>query len=742
MITRLPPRLPRPALVNTGVRKPLADILDASRPYPRIRLELAPGADPTANPATWNWVNAATPYHARQEEGVTIRRGRSDTALQPTPATMSFTLNNGDGRYTPDLPTSPYYPYMREGLPVRLWVNYGSGDTLRGTFFVDTLSPRWSTDLTYSYVDIQASGLLHRLSQGTRPTRSLLTTWNLADTQPIAHWGLEDTSGSDSFHESIGNNPPMLWNETEPTFGTAGPPAATGVVRLAALTELAAAVSPYTTASSVFTVIWIVYIPSAPSSTTPIINVNTNGTVTEWRLCITPSGGTDTVTIQGYDANGALTVNSSTNFVIGSLTEPYGYWLSCRLYVAQSGSDISWAWKVTEMTTESSVSNSGTASTQTWGTVYRVGVHNGIAPHADWMYGHIALYDYSIEYPSDILDGYTGETTVERMQEALSYENEPALTVVGSGSDTQLLGPWPAGTVTNTLFNAEKADGGVLYDALTPNLEYRTRTSKYNQSAALTLDISAGEVQPPFGGDRDDSRLRNEWAISRTGGSTATYKDTVSQAAVGRYADSDTVNVDTDDILYHHAGWRTNLSTSTKMRHLKLKFQLHRDPELAAAWCATDIGDRVSLINPPSTYPPGTVDLILEGYTEKITGFLWYVEANTTPYLPWDVYTVADSARGVVPTGGTVLGAGITTTGTTLSLVSADVRNLWTTTATFPADFPLSIEVGGEQMTVSGIVGTSSPQTATVSARSVNGVVKAHSPGTPVQVWRPAPLAL
>lgn len=711
-------------------------------PFPAAFIQIAPGADPTGDPAGWTWVTPATPYNVRQEEGITIKRGRSDTALQPTPATLSFTLNNRDGRYTPDLPTSTYYPYMREGLPIRVYVNYGSGNVLRGTFFADSLSPRWSTDLTYSYVDIEASGLLHRLGQGTRLTQSLLGTWNLADTRPLAYWPLEDTSGSDSFHEVIGNNPPMLWNETEPVFGTAGPPAATGVVKLAALTELAAAVSPYTTGSSEFTVIWVCYIPSAPSSTTPIININTNGTVTEWRLCITPSGGTDTVTIQGYDTSGSLTVNSSTNFVIGSLTEPYGYWLSCKLYVAQSGSDIEWEWKISEMTTEDSVSNSGTASTQTWGTVYRIGVHNGIAPHADWMYGHIALYDYSVEYPADILDGYAGETAVLRMQEALSYENEPPLTVVGTASDTQLMGAWPAGTITNTLFNAEKADGGVLYDALTPNLEYRTRTSKYNQSAALTLDISTGQVQPPFGGDRNDSRLRNEWAISRTGGSTATYKDTVSQAAVGRYADSDAINVDTDDILYHHAGWRTNLSTSTKMRHLKLKFQLHRNASLAAAWCAMDIGDRISLTNPPSTYPPGTVDLIMEGYTEKITGFLWYVECNTTPYLPWDVYTVADSTKGIVPTGGTTLGSSITTTGTTLSLVSADPKNLWTTTATFPADFPLSIEVGGEKMTVSAITGTSSPQSATVSARSVNGVVKSHASGAAVQIWRPAPLAL
>jgi hypothetical protein len=45
--------------------------------------------------------------------------------------------------------------------------------------------------------------------------------------------------------------------------------------------------------------------------------------------------------------------------------------------------------------------------------------------------------------------------------------------------------------------------------------------------------------------------------------------------------------------------------------------------------------------------------------------------------------------------------------------------------------------IGGEVMTISGISGATSPQTFTISARSVNGVVKEHAAGKPVNLARP-----
>ncbi|WP_422733993.1 polysaccharide deacetylase family protein [Micromonospora sp. WMMD558] len=74
-----------------------------------------------------------------------------------------------------------------------------------------------------------------------------------------------------------------------------------------------------------------------------------------------------------------------------------------------------------------------------------------------------------------------------------------------------------------------------------------------------------------------------------------------------------------------------------------------------------------------------------------------------------------------------------------LSLASTAANGPWTVD---PADFPLDVRVGGERMTLSAITGGASPQTATLSARAVNGVALAWPAGTEVDVAEPAYAAL
>jgi hypothetical protein len=63
---------------------------------------------------------------------------------------------------------------------------------------------------------------------------------------------------------------------------------------------------------------------------------------------------------------------------------------------------------------------------------------------------------------------------------------------------------------------------------------------------------------------------------------------------------------------------------------------------------------------------------------------------------------------------------------------------LWTTIA---SDMPFDILMGGEQMTVTNITGSSSPQTFTVT-RGVNGVVRSHSAGEDLRLFSPTNISL
>ncbi|GAA5056481.1 hypothetical protein [Streptomyces similanensis] len=91
-------------------------------------------------------------------------------------------------------------------------------------------------------------------------------------------------------------------------------------------------------------------------------------------------------------------------------------------------------------------------------------------------------------------------------------------------------------------------------------------------------------------------------------------------------------------------------------------------------------------------------------------------------------------------TDGSTLAAAAGPTDATLS-VKVSVGMPWITTAANESEFPFDVVVGGERMTVTKIVGASSPQTFTV-VRSVNSVRKAQAAGTPVNLAEPAVVAL
>lgn len=59
---------------------------------------------------------------------IEITRGRADEAGAVSPARLTVGLINDDGRFTPDNPASPYYPYVLDGAPVRCTVRVPAPD--------------------------------------------------------------------------------------------------------------------------------------------------------------------------------------------------------------------------------------------------------------------------------------------------------------------------------------------------------------------------------------------------------------------------------------------------------------------------------------------------------------------------------------------------------------------------------------------------------------------------------------
>jgi hypothetical protein len=128
------------------------------------------------------------------------------------------------------------------------------------------------------------------------------------------------------------------------------------------------------------------------------------------------------------------------------------------------------------------------------------------------------------------------------------------------------------------------------------------------------------------------------------------------------------------------------------------------------------------------------VSLLILGYTETLNTHVHRITFTCVPESPYEVLEFDLTTSWLDPGDGTTLNEDMTTTETGMDVAVAGP--LWATTG-----LPVSIMVGGEEMTVTAISGASSPQTFTVT-RSVNGVVKTHLTGAAVKLKRPGILGL
>lgn len=159
------------------------------------KVELALGADLTADPSSWTWTDITSQVLHRDR--IQVTRGRSNEQGQLEPSRASLTLKNTNGQFVPRNPNSPYYGQLRKNTPIRIQVNPGSGLVTRFTGFVSEWPPRWDTSGKDKYVQIQANGITRRLGQGATPLKSALyRAHHNADPLPTAYWPLED--GSDA----------------------------------------------------------------------------------------------------------------------------------------------------------------------------------------------------------------------------------------------------------------------------------------------------------------------------------------------------------------------------------------------------------------------------------------------------------------------------------------------------------------------------------------------------------------
>lgn len=618
---------------------------------------------------------------------ITITRGKADEAGAADPQTCTFTLNNRDGRFSLHNPRSPYYGLITRNTQCRVSVMQNG---IRRYRFHGEISS-WPTKSDISgrdvYVPITASGIKRRLQQGTSPLKSAVYRDMTSPTRTaiVAYWPMEDAAGATSIASGLDGGTPMRISSGAAEFGAytdfAGsgplPTMGTGVARVA--------VPPYEVTGSIdgaadeTSIRFFCKVNEVISTTyQELIRFKTTGSAYIWWLSLKNDGALrliskdrddftliDTGDIAfGMNTAGMRMITIEITFDSGTLD----------LDVSLITTDFTNTMRADE--SQNRLITGGTAPGETMGRI------TDVVLNTSGGLGQVALGHVSIATAIDAY-AFSGRSMVAWNDEAPSARfsrlcgEEGVNSVVVSHGQTGndvTLGNQHADTLVTLWQDCADTDFGMLYeqrDQLGP--AYRTRLSLYNQDPRLMLDHSQHQLADSLNPVDDDQAIRNDLTIARRDGSSARQVLMTGPMSVldppdgvGRYDDAPpAISLGFDDQLADQVGWRLLLGTVDEARYPQIALNLrHRsfagDLDLMNAALTLDIGDRITIDNPPDWLPPDQIDLLVQGYTETFDQVEYNMVINCSPGSPYRVAVVDDDELGRVDTDGSVLAAAVT----------------------------------------------------------------------------------
>lgn len=262
---------------------------------------------------------------------------------------------------------------------------------------------------------------------------------------------------------------------------------------------------------------------------------------------------------------------------------------------------------------------------------------------------------------------------------------------------------------------AARTEGMPLFVDRSGYLAIQPSTIRQNTTPAWSVDsrdLETSTAQPD-----DFAYTTNQATITPNGQAAQTVIGALGRASQARYG------------IYTNGGQQATASLNPiEAQSLGLSLiQLRADPTprlapvvveaatlatqagYGAAWydavLATEISTPFRVTNMPPQAGGGTLDGFAEGWTETIGNGIHTFAFNTSP-VQGPTYQLDDAVLGRLDTDGSTLVAAIAPSATTMLVATTGVGTgsaLWTTAG---GDFPVDVNVGGEQVTVTGIVNT------------------------------------
>lgn len=672
-----------------------------------------------------SYVDANTPLKTQ--------KGRSGAADDAQPGTLQLTLNNDDGRFTPDNPLGAYFPNVVDGKRIR--VSAAGVNTFSGwvSSFVPTFVDGWNVDASQVAVSaVDALGFL-----ALAPMRSAL--WHASKAHsPAMLYALDETNGNTGASDTSGNSGPLLTIRRVGLEGTCDFASTSGGLEDGAVVKFEA--------SDTFG-----YAHLGSSSETPDLRLFGSASVR-----VKPTGAHLAAYI-GYHQYAptfiryvAITVNASglpqatcydsgtgsNGSAVGTVALPTDRW-SSLIATLDAGT-------LTLYVDGVSVATGATSCLPTLGRTFIGGTGAGgeylggtptTPAYGDGQVADVAVWTSVLSAPAiaELAAAGDSDATSTLADRVTAIAAGAGLTATPTETGTRALGaqPWSGRNAFDLVTEAVRGERAFVF-ASGFELDVRADTLR-SATATLTLDAEADLQGTPTWERSWDRRAASVTVSSYTAGSATALDST---ATTGDEATLSTCLADSLDVLeLAQAVLAEGIYRTLRITQVTVDLVTAATVS-AAAVLALKLGDRVRVGGLPSallgfSYQEGYVTGIAHEATAS--GYLVTLDlepADAPVEGRWD-----DATDGRFGTDGVTTVGVLTSSGTTVVITSAGTP--FTTAA---ASYPLDVDINGERVTLTSAPASStSPQTFTGVTRGVAPTVaRAHSAGEPVDVWHAA----
>jgi hypothetical protein len=618
-----------------------------------------------------------------------VSRGRARAVDQVQPGTMSLTLDNSDGRFTPGRSSSPYYPNVNIARPIRWSVNTGVQSFL---FFgsVDSWTMSWDGGVLGAcsvQVTDAFKALSRRISDGFFVDATLQA--NIGTTSAVyALYPLSEPSGATAVAniQSTNTQPPgqvvaSKYGAGTVTFGDqqgflpGGAPSNTCVTFAHTGTGNTEGMSVVQFAG-----------PAVPTG--PVPPASGPWSWSCWfKISAAPPDFASLMSARGAPiqdftvANGAFNsadvVMDSAGKIHFRMTNAFPSIHSVDCVTAASYADGQWHYVTGSLSSDNVTLNlyvDNTSATATAGFAqslagcvqFQCGGQLSQWGESKWgLNGSIAFVklnaaavltatSHQILYSYGLFGYITNSATGNQINSVaqnfgMNQIVSPNRVVADAGVTRATKTPDMAGqSFLSILQGYTTTEQGVLYMNVAGGLIFKARTYRVNQAVAFTLDNAAGDVQYDLAFTEDDTLMANDFTTTWSGG-TERVQNPTSVAAYGRYTDNVDTYLTTSLEAVDYSGYRVGQYGTPLPRVSAITIDLLANPGAWATVQNVDIGTRIQLLNLPSEGPAATVDLIVESINWTFTpGLVHQLRMDTSTADITMYMTLDDNTYGLL----------------------------------------------------------------------------------------------